>query len=93
MTEKAMTETSARHLASIIRKCYSEKYLAQVATEMGETILPSEDIFQSLIRAGRALDLETAVALVAAHIYEEGTHYEDVPMFLRKDRRSDSKNN
>lgn len=88
-----MTETSARHLANIIRKCYSEKYLERVATEMGETVKPGEDIFQALVRAGRALDLETAVMLVAAHIDEEGTHYEDVPVFLRKDRRDDSKNN
>lgn len=82
-----MTETSARHLAGIIKKCYSEKYLAQTAAEMGEAVLPGEDIFQTLIRAGRTSDLETAVMIVAAHIDEQGTYYEDVPAFLRKERR------
>lgn len=88
-----MTDTSARHLASIIKKCYSERYLAKTAAEMGETVMPGEDIFQALIRSRRASDLETAVVLVAAHIDEDGSHYEDVPAFLRKDRRTDSRNN
>ena len=60
---------------------------------MGETVMPGRDIFQTLIRAGRASDLETAVVLVAAHVDEDGTRYEDVPAFLRKEHRTDSKNN
>lgn len=83
-----MNEKTAGHVAAIIKKCYSPKSLEQVAADMGETIVPGEDIFQALIRAGRALDIETAVTLVAAHINEESTYFDDVPAFLRKDRRA-----
>lgn len=83
-----MDEKTVGHVASIIKKCYSAKSLEQFAVEMGEQIVAGEDIFQALIRAGRAHDLEIAVTLVVAHIDGEATPFEDVPVFLRKDRRA-----
>lgn len=78
------------HIVTLIKRCYSPASLAQAATEMGETIIPGEDIFSTLIRSGRALDRETAVTLVMCHLEDEATHFDDIPMFLRKERRSGS---
>ncbi len=78
-----MTETTASSVARIIKRCFSPQYLEQVAEEMGEKIIPGEDIFQALLRAGRAHDMETAVALVASHLDADASPI-DVPTFLRE---------
>lgn len=88
-----MNEKTAGHVANIIKKCYTPQSLAQVAADIGETAVPGEDIFQALMCSGRALDMETAVTLVACHLDEEDTYFEDIPMFLRKDRRSNPPRN
>ena len=84
-----MDEKTAKYVANIIKKCYSPRLLEQAAAEMGEQVMPGEDIFRALMRAGRALDLETAVTLVARHLEEETLNFDEVPMFLRSDRGSD----
>jgi hypothetical protein len=83
-----MNETTAFHLANIIKKSYSPRYLELVAIKMGEQIAPGEDIFQALIRVGRTHDLESAVTLVARQLDVDDSETE-IPRFLRKDAESD----
>ena len=54
--------------AKIIRKCYSRAALEDVARELGATVKPDSDIFQSLVDSGRAADFGQAVEIIAAHL-------------------------
>lgn len=83
----AMNETTVGHIAKVITKCYSPQSLVQVAIEMGEPIALGEDLFQALIHAGRASDLETAVILVACHLDGRDSQVDEAPTFLQ-DRRA-----
>lgn len=83
--------TTAEHTASIIKKCFSPAALRVAAGEMGEEILAGEDIFQALIRAGRALDIETAVMLVVAHLDGQDASPSNERGLLNQERRHPEK--
>ncbi|GAC1409985.1 MAG: hypothetical protein NVSMB6_10140 [Burkholderiaceae bacterium] len=63
-----MTTQLAAVTAEIIKKCFSEESLALAAQELGVSIPPKCDIFEALIRAGKAADFRRAVRIVSAHL-------------------------
>lgn len=83
--------TTAERTANVIKKCFSPAALSIIAAEMGEKIQPGEDIFQALMRAGRALDIETAVMLVLVHLDEQDSSLGDTHHFMGPERRKNNK--
>lgn len=63
-----MTKKLSNATASIIQKCYSLAALGTIALELGTPLSPGKNIFQSLVAAGKAIDFDQAVEIVAAYL-------------------------